>query len=98
MGTRRMRVRVGTTPLQAAHHQAAVTAAALIAANANAAAAVAAAANWRFVERYVSYLWLGADPLTTPVERFDPAGASAWEAASERYARIVGRSPTGVAS
>ncbi len=39
------------------------------------AAAVAAAANWRFMERYVSYLWLGADPLTTPVEWFDPVVA-----------------------
>ncbi|MEM9182689.1 MAG: hypothetical protein AAGB27_05990, partial [Pseudomonadota bacterium] len=36
---------------------------------------VAAAANWRFVGRYVSYLWLGADPLTTPIEWFDPVVA-----------------------
>ncbi len=36
------------------------------------AALVAAGMNWRFVKRYVTYLQLGADPLTTPVSWFHP--------------------------
>ncbi|MFK7954877.1 MAG: serine hydrolase domain-containing protein [Lysobacterales bacterium] len=33
---------------------------------------IGAGLNWRFVNRYVSYLWLGGNPLTTPVSWFDP--------------------------